>query len=235
MIFSSLESKILKAQSDSELTNKLIAAHEGFIRKCMMDHQKASGTRLEDEMTVAMLAFAEAISKYDVDKGKFLSFAKLIITRRMVDEYRKQLRQMPLGTRSLDEPYSDEEDTNRPYETQASMAIFENEVKRTDLQMEIALYNERLKHFNLSFAELAESSPKQERLRGEYKNIAKWLTGQPTLLAALYKDRKLPVTEILKHCETDRKRMERGRPYIIALVVLMDSDLELIKSYLERR
>ena len=235
MIFSSLESKILKAQSDSELTNKLIAAHEGFIRKCMMDQQKASGARVEDEMTVAMLAFAEAISKYDVDKGKFLSFAKLIITRRMVDEYRKQLRQMPLGTRSMDEPYSEEEDANKPYETQASMTLFENQVKRSELQMEIVLYNEGLQAFGLNFAELAATSPKQERLRAEYKAVAKWLIGQPALLAGLYKERKLPVTEILKHCETDRKRLERGRPYIIALVVLMNSDLDLIKSYLERR
>lgn len=235
MIFLSLERKVLKAQNDSELTGKLIAAHEGFIRKCMIDQQKASGPRFDDEMTVAMLAFSEAIAKYDESRGNFLSFARLVITRRMVDEYRRQLRQIPEGTRSMDESYFEEEDSNRPYETQASVANFENEVKRADLQMEIALYNEGLGHFNLSFASLAEISPKQERLRDEYREIAKWLAEQPNLLSRLYKDKKLPVTEILSHCKTDRKHLERGRGYIIALIVLMNSDLEMIKSYLERR
>lgn len=235
MIFSSLESKVLKAQNDSELTNKLIAAHEGFIRKCMIDQQKASGARLDDEMTVAMLAFHEALGKYDGSKGKFLSFAKLVITRRLVDEYRRQLRQMPEGTRSMDEPYSEEEDSNRPYEARVSLENYEKEVKRADLQMEIAQYNERLTQFNLNFAELAQISPKQERLREEYKAIAQWLSSQSNLMAGLYKDQRLPVTEILKNCQTDKKRLERGRGYIIALTVLLDSDLELIKSYLERR
>ncbi len=235
MIFSSLESKVLKAQNDLELTSKLIAAHEGFIRKCMIDQQKASGARLNDETTVAMLAFNEAVVQYDESRGKFLSFAKMVITRRLVDEYRRQLRQIPEGTKSMDESYSEEEESNRPYETQVSMTVFENEVKRADLQMEIALYNERLGHFSLDFTGLAEISPKQERLREEYRDVAKWLTDKPDLLCKLYKDKKLPVTEILSHCKTDRKRLERGRGYIIALVVLMDSDLEMIKSYLERR
>lgn len=235
MVFTSLENKVLKAQNDSELTNKLIAAHEGFIRKCMIDQQKASGARFDDELTVAMLAFHEALRMYDGSRGKFLSFAKMVITRRMVDEYRRQLRQMPVGIRSMDEPYSDEEDSNRPYEAKVSVENYEREVKRADLQMEIALYNELLAQFNLSFTALVDISPKQERLRDEYKRIAKWLSGQSALMAGLYKDKRLPVTEILKHCQTDKKRLERGRGYVIALAVLMDSELELIKSYLERR
>lgn len=235
MIFSSLENKVLKAQNDSELTNKLIAAHEGFIRKCMIDQQKASGARFDDEMTVAMLAFHEALNKYDSSKGKFLTFAKMVITRRMVDEYRRQLRQIPEGTKSMDEPYSEEEDGNRPYEAKVSVESYEREVKRADLQLEIAQYNELLAHFNLTFGDLVEVSPKQERLREEYKMVAQWLKTQPNLMAGLYKDKRLPMTEILKNCQADKKRLERGRGYIIALVVLMDSDLDLIKSYLERR
>lgn len=234
MLFQSLESKILKVQSDSGLMNSLIAAHEGFIRKCMIDQQKASGARLEDEMTVAMLAFAEAVKQYDLSKGKFLSFARLVITRRLVDEYRKQLKQAPMGMKSLDEPLSEEEGQH-PYETRASVLQYEQEVKRSDLQMEIALYDEGLHHFNLTFGALAQGSPKQERLRDSYQAIASWLVSEPGLLNALYKEKKLPVTEILKHFDTDKKKLERGRTYIIGLVVLMNSDLELIKNYMKGR
>lgn len=235
MIFQSLEAKVLKAQNDSQLLEKLIDGHQGFIKKCMIDQQKASGALLDDEMTVAMLAFSEAVSQYDVSKGKFISFAKLIINRRMIDEYRRLLRQNPAGGRSLDEPLSEEEDNQHPYEVAASIKQYEQEVKRSDLQMEIALYEEALQGFNLSFQELVAVSPKQEALKESYRQIALWIVSETEILKQLYKDKKMPITEILVHFDIDRKKLERGRKYILALVVLLDSDLELIKQYIERR
>lgn len=235
MLFQSLETKVLKAQSDSELLEKLIAAHLGFIKNCMIDQQKASGAQIEDEMTVAMLAFSEAIAQYDVTKGKFLSFARLVINRRMVDEYRRLLRQKPPGSRSLDEPLSEEEDSQHPYEVAASVAVYDQEVKRSNLQMEIALYEESLQAFGLSFNELVEVSPKQASIKEDYQAVAKWLVSQPELLRRLHQDQKMPISEILAVFNMDRKKLERGRKYILAMVVLLGSDLELIKQYMERR
>lgn len=237
MLFQTIESKVIKAQSDSELLEKLIAAHQGFIKKCMIDQQKASGAQLEDEMTVAMLAFTEAVKQYDLSRGKFLGFARLIINRRMIDEYRRLLRQTPMGAKSLDEAYMDDEGNQdmHPYEVAASLSAHEAEVKKRDLQMEIALYQEALSAFGLNFNDLVDESPKQEALRRTYQDLAKWMVKEPDLMKQLNETKKMPISQILERITIDKKRLERGRKYIIALVVLLESDLELIKQYLERR
>ena len=237
MLFNNLETKVFKAQSDLQLLEKLIAAHQGFIKKCMIDQQKASGAQFEDEMTVAMLAFSEAVKQYDAGKGKFLSFARLVINRRLVDAYRKQLRQSPPGQLSFDETNDPDTQTQAQSSPEAAASVkhYEEAVRLSDLQMEIALYEEGLSAFELSFNELADISPKQDGLRESYQQVAKWLVTQEALLQQLYKERKMPISEILAAFDMDRKKLERGRKYILAMVVLLDSDLELIKQYVERR
>lgn len=235
MLFNSLEAKVFKAQNDPQLLEKLIAAHQGFIKKCMIDQQKASGAPFEDETTVAMLAFAEAVKHYDSSKGKFLSFANLVIKRRLIDAYRQSLKQSPPLQYSLDDSEHSEAQAQTSAEALASVRHFEEQVRQSDLQMEIVLYETALSEFGLSFAELAEISPKQEGLRNTYLQVAKWLVAQERLMAALYKERKMPISEILSVFNIDRKKLERGRKYILAMVILLDSDLELIKQYLERR
>lgn len=236
MIFDNLETKVQRAQSDKQLLEKLIVAHQGFIKKCMIDQQKASGAQFEDEMTVAMLAFSEAVSQYELSKGKFLSFARLVINRRLIDAYRKQLRQSPPGQLSLDEtPDKNEAQSQFSPESAASVKHYEETLRRSDLQMEIALYEAALGDFGLSFQELVSISPKQEGLRDSYLQVAKWLTEQDGLLKQLYKEKKMPIAEILTVFDMDRKKLERGRKYILAMVVLLSSDLELIKQYIKRR
>lgn len=235
MLFASLETKVVKAQSDSDLLEKLIGAHQGFIRKCMIEQQKASGAQVEDEMTVAMLAFVEAVTQYDLTKGKFLSFARLIINRRMIDEYRKQLRQKPQGTLSLDEAPGQDDEERPVYEAKASVEAYESEVRRRDLQSEIGAFELLLNDYGLSFNELVSVSPKQEGLRANYQSLALWLSERPELMAQLKATKKLPAKAILEAYPIDQKRLDRGRKYIMALALLLSSDLERIKAYMERR
>lgn len=235
MLFASLETKVIKAQSDADLLEKLIAAHQGFIRKCMIEQQKASGAQVDDEMTVAMLAFVEAVTQYDVTRGKFLSFARLIINRRMIDEYRKQIRQKPLGTISIDQPLGEDDEERPVYEAKASVEAYESEIKKRDLQSEIMDFEILLNAYGLSFNELVEVSPKQEGLRANYQSLAQWLSERDELMAQIKTTKKLPAKAILEAYPIDQKRLDRGRKYILALALLLNSDLDLIKAYMERR
>jgi len=44
----------------------------------------------DDELSIALMAFVEAIRSYDVSKGNFLSFSQNVIKRRIIDYYRKE-------------------------------------------------------------------------------------------------------------------------------------------------
>ncbi len=86
----SLEERVEKAKKNKEELNKLIEIYKPFIASTM---QKKTGRFLQygydDELTIGMMAFKEAIDSYDKNKGKFLNFAKMVINLRCIDYYRK--------------------------------------------------------------------------------------------------------------------------------------------------
>ncbi|GAI10336.1 unnamed protein product [marine sediment metagenome] len=100
----SLEDRVIKAKKDSGEINKLISEFKPFIASVA---QKKVGRYLEygvdDELSIGLIAFKEAVDSYDENKSKFLSFAKLVINMRLIDYYRKQKRETTL---SLDDEQS---------------------------------------------------------------------------------------------------------------------------------
>lgn len=235
MLFQSVEAKVMKAKDSPELQSKLIEGHLGFIRKCIAEHIKASGVSVDEEMTVAMLAFQEAVETYEASRGKFYSFCKIVIGRRLIDDFRKKIRHEQ-GVVSLDVSACDDEGAERPNDAlvNVSMKAYEQLCDKTDLQYEIMAYAEILTAYGLSFNDLIESSPKQETLRKLYMDTSHWLVSQPHLFEELKTTRKLPITKIVQAYDIDKKRLERGRRYIIAVAVLLDSDFEKIKAYVRR-
>ncbi|HHW08051.1 MAG TPA: RNA polymerase subunit sigma, partial [Clostridia bacterium] len=97
-----LNQRVLRIQNKQEEMEPLIREYKPFIlataRKCS---SKSYITEQDDEYSVALLAFAEAIRGYRQDKGSFLSFAKRIIQMRCIDYYRKSKREEE-GLASLD-------------------------------------------------------------------------------------------------------------------------------------
>ena len=106
-------------QSDerSQLTDLVIKAKAGDGRareQILQDYRPfylrvASGScrkylvlGRDDEASIAMIAFNEAIDSYNVDGGaSFLSFAEIVIKRRMVDYFRRQSKkadEIPLSS-----------------------------------------------------------------------------------------------------------------------------------------
>ena len=64
--------------------NKIIQDHIPFIIKTVSDLTGRYVTLDDDEMSIALLAFNEAIDKYDNTKGAFLAFARLVIRSRLL-------------------------------------------------------------------------------------------------------------------------------------------------------
>ncbi|NYC94378.1 sigma factor [Clostridium acetobutylicum] len=76
MLFNrSLEDRIQKAKESKEELNRLIQEYKPFIASLL---QKKTGKYLQygydDELSIGMIAFEEAVESYDRNKGKFLSF-----------------------------------------------------------------------------------------------------------------------------------------------------------------
>lgn len=68
----------------------LIKQCEFFILRTASDISKRYISNNDDEYSIALLAFVQAIEGYDIDKGSFFSFAELLMKRRLVDYFRTQ-------------------------------------------------------------------------------------------------------------------------------------------------
>jgi len=223
----SLEDMVYKAKSDRQAAEKLLGQFKPFIASVI---QKRTGKFLEygvdDELSIGLIAFHEAIGSYNSSKGKFLSFARLVIINRLIDYFRKKSK---IKTVSLD---YDEEENGQAADLIDKKAVenFSYQVEEEDRKFEIIEYTRILKEWKISFSDLVRISPKQESLRNEYKKIAAYIGSDSELFSELSKTKRLPIKQLEKLFPIHRKKIERGRIYIIALVVAIKNKLSFLET-----
>jgi RNA polymerase sigma factor len=71
--------------------------------------------------------------------------------------------------------------------------------------------------------QLSHVSPKSQELKEEYQEIARMIAGDRFLLKGLMETKRLPIKEIETKMTIHRKKVERGRIYIIAMVLAIVS------------
>src|SRR3972149_12073508 len=101
----SLEERVIKSKNSNDELNTLISDFKPFIASVV---QKKVGRYLEygvdDELSVGLSAFMEAVNSFDAKKGTFLSFSRLVINARVIDFFRKKTK---LKNISIDEDFQD--------------------------------------------------------------------------------------------------------------------------------
>ena len=103
-----------------------------------------------------------------------------------------------------------------------------NEIRK----LEIIEYKKELSKWNIEFNDLVKASPKQKKLRDSYKEVAKLIVTNVELLENLMTPKRLPINKIQELYDIHRKKIERGRIYIISLVIAQVGDYECIKEYI---
>ena len=210
-----LEERVIKARGDNDLIGPLIKEFKPFIASIA---QKKVGRYLEygvdDELSVGLIAFKEAIDSFKEDRCKFLSFARMVISMRLIDHFRKQVRN--IDSTADDDPQED------LWERQ-SIELYQLENEEEDRKAEVVQYSYMLSQWNISLLELVKASPRSQELKNQYQKVAKMIAGNSYLLEGLMQTKRLPIKEIEKEMPIHRKKLERGRIYIIAMVLAIIS------------
>ncbi|WIV11724.1 RNA polymerase sigma-I factor [Proteiniborus sp. MB09-C3] len=231
---SSLEDRVEKAKNNPEEINRLIEEYKPFIASTV---QKRTGRFLEyghdDELTIGMLAFKESIDSFDKSKGKFLSFAKHVINLRMIDYYRKTKKEG--NVISLELISQNDNESTVDIGSIRSIEEYEKERENEARKLEILQYKKELSDWQIEFSDLVKVSPKQEKLRSLYKDVAKLIIENKELFDILVAKQRLPIKEIESLTGIHRKKLERGRIYIISLVIVMEGDYPYLKEYADWR
>ena len=219
---------VLAAKEDPDAADSLINQYMGFIRA---EAGKLSFGDKEDELSVAMLAFYEAVLGYERSRGSFLRFAAKVIRSRLIDYHRRESRHRGHG--SLNERAG--EDGAELLELLPDTRDDIEELNtREATQGEIEEYATPLAAFCLSFSVVADNCPKQERTLRACLDALGYARQKPELLAAVEKSGKLPMAELASGAGVERKTLERHRKYLVAMLLAFTNGFELIRGHLCR-
>lgn len=214
-------------EGDQRLRDEFISEYRPFILKVTSSALgRYVDTRNSDEYCIAMAAFNEAIDKFDLDRSyNFFLFSEQVIKRRLIDYFRKNK-----GDKEF--PFSYFEDSNIYYDENLksnSYVGFED----VEIKEEIENYKKKLKEFGITFVDLILNVPKHRDSRKMCVRIAKLLAEDEELYSALIRNKNIPRNALKKKAKVHGRTIGNNRKYIIALCLILKSNLELSKRYLE--
>ncbi|HOM03414.1 MAG TPA: RNA polymerase sigma-I factor [Acetivibrio sp.] len=212
---------------DNSAREEFILRFKPFILKLVY---KATDKHIEpensEEYSVALLAFNEAINAYDEDKHpNFLVFSEQVVNRRLIDYKRKNHKNKMVY------PFSYFENEDIKLERTLSDADGTKAIERLEFSDEIRLFKSELASFDISFKDLLSCTPKHRDSRELLINIARKVATNDGLYEKLKRTKKLPTLELLKVVKVSRRTIERNKKYIIAVSLILRSNLEIFREY----
>lgn len=229
-----VDNEALEAKKDEEKLGCFIKKNKAFIINCAYKQTKKYITVSDDEYSVSLSAFSDAIISYDIKKGSFLSFAEQIIRRRLIDFYRKQQKfsqEIQVSPRVFDtEPEEhDGEDVSLKMQVAEKVSYQED----NSLKYEIEAANQTFEKFGFRFYDLVNCSPKALKTKTACAKAVKYILKNPSVLKELYKTKQLPIKKLVKNVNLPRKILERYRKYIIAATEILSGEYPCLAEYMQ--
>lgn len=227
-----LDTLVLEAKVSQVVLEKLIKQNEYYILKCASKVTHRYITKNDDEWSIALYAFNQAIDNYALEKGSFLRFAELVMKRRLID-YRKS--QWKYGSEvSVDPIVFDTEPEEEEEDAGIRLAVAEQVSKKDtgDLKLEIETVNKSFSDYGFTFFELSECSPHAGKTKKSCAKAINYMLQNPMLITELRSSRQLPLKIIEKNAKVPRKILERHRKYIIAALEILCGDYPYLAEYL---
>jgi RNA polymerase sigma factor len=227
-----LDSQAVIAKSDMALREQLIQKNEYYILKCASKACHRYITKSDDEWSISLYAFSQAIETYDLNKGSFLSFAELVIRRRLIDYQKSQgkyLSEVSVDPIVFDAP--PEEDTQ---DIEIRMAVAEQVSKQegNDIKLEIEEANQVFSEYGFSFFDLSSCSPHAVKTRKACADAVNYILSNPLLINDMRALRQLPLKIIGENTKIPRKILERHRKYILAAIEILSGEYPMLAEYL---
>lgn len=229
-----LEEKVLLIQKGNHsLQDELINAYKPFIAKSVSSVCKRYISDTDDEFSIGLIAFNEAIQKYSTEKGNsLLSFADILIKRKVIDYIRQQNRNQTVSFNFASEA-ADEESQHSKIEDELSIEEHRLKTDEERRREEIHQFQLALRDYDLSFEELVLQSPKHADARKNAMEVARILSENEALKQQLLEKKRLPIKQLEERVDLSRKTIERNRKYIIAISLILIGDYIYLKDYIK--
>ena len=229
------EAKIIQqvyaAKEDIQAADQLISAYLPFIKAETAKFLKRPPVEgYDDELSIAMMAFHEAIGGYSRTRGTFLKYAAMLIRSRLIDYRRKEQRHS--GMISLDMP-AGETDTPLGDTLADGKDQSEEMTLREATRAEIRELVRQMEKFGVCLTDVAENCPKQQRTLEACRKALQYARETPVLLEELVRTGRLPIAQLALGSGVERKTLERHRKYMVALLLIYTNGYEMIRGHLK--
>lgn len=227
-----LVEQVYAAKTDAEAADHLIRQYMGFIRAETAKYlHRAPVEGQDEEFSIVLLAFYEAILGYEKNRGAFLSYASRGIRNRLIDYYRKERKHAKVT--SLHEPVQEDDgDTMKIDQLEHPENDIEKSHRQSATKEEILEFEKKLQEFGLTFSDVADNCPRQERTFKACGRVLAAAREHPEYLDELLRTKKLPIAGLAEISNTDKKTMERHRKYLVAVLLAFTNGYEIIRGHL---
>lgn len=227
-----IDTLAIQAQTDRKVLEEFIMQNEFYILKCASKITHRYISKSDDEWSIALQAFHQAILSYAADKGSFYSFAELVIRRRLIDYHKGQTKytsEVTVDPNTFD--IDSEEDTDG-LAIKLAVAKQVSQENSNDIKLEIESINHRFSQYGFTFFELTRCSPKAAKTKKSCAYAINYILQNPLLIAELQSTKLLPIKIIEKNIHVPRKILERHRKYIIAAIEILSGEYPNLAEYM---
>ena len=204
--------------------NELIEKHMPFIIKSISDVTgRYVSCENDEELSVGLLGFHEAIERYDNEKGHFLSYAKLVIGSRIKNYLKSENKHQHSSLEDLldkgleiKDEYLEEKDDN---------GILLEEINK--------LKNE-ISSFGFTLEDLANEAPKQQATRRNAITLSEEISKEEELTSFMYLKKRLPIKRIVLQFSVTEKVIKRSKKFIISVVIIFDKNLSALRNWIRK-
>lgn len=196
----------LDFEKDKEKINLLIEDYQPFILNTISNlKNEYIQVENDEEFSIGLMAFTEAMQRYDQNKGSFLHYAQLVITSRIKTFWQKEQK---------NEHHSIDELEN-------STLNSSNSYQEINLREEVLLFEEELKRFGIDFDDLIDKSPKHIDTRERAVDIAVKTSSKEDLVSHLYEKKRLPIKKISERFLVSVKIIKKSKLFITAIIIVI--------------
>lgn len=209
---------------ENTTVNELIKNHMPFIIKCISDVTgRYVSCENDEELSIGLIGFHEAIERYDNEKGHFLSYAKLVIGSRIKNYLKSENRHLHS---SLDELIDKGIDIKDEY--------FEPKEDNGVLLEEINKLKNEISSFGFTLEDLVNEAPKQQATRKNAISLSEEISRDEEFTSFMYLKKRLPIKRIVLKFSVTEKVIKRSKKFIISVVIIIDKNLSALKNWIRK-
>ena len=227
-----IDDLVVKAQSDNGILEDFIKQNEFYILKCASKVTHRYISKSDDEWSIALMAFHQAILDYSINKGSFYAFSELVIKRRLYDYLKGQGR---FSHEVSVDPVVFETDSEEATEDVSIKIAVAEQVSQSDsgdIKLEIEAVNQQFSLYGFSFFDLTSCSPKAKKTKESCAKAVNYILQNPIMITNMQDTKQLPLKIIEKNVGIPRKILDRHRKYIIAAVEILSGEYPKLSEYL---